>query len=83
VRPHTGFMGSLGQKVLAMVVAKLGIERTAKELGVSQTLVQRFLDGAIPVPDQVLLKAVDALEAPPDVPAVLPDSTKPKGPIII
>jgi hypothetical protein len=65
------------------VVAKLGVERTAKELGVSPTLVQRFLDGGVLVPDQLLLKAVDALEAPQEVPAVLPDSPKPKGPIII
>jgi hypothetical protein len=76
-------MVSLGQQVLAKVVAKLGVERTAQVLGVSPTLVQRFLEGFAPVPDQLLLKAVDALEAPQEVPAVLPDSPKPKGPIVI
>jgi hypothetical protein len=76
-------MVSLGQQVLASVVAKLGVQRTAQALGISQTLVQRFLDGDVLVPDQLLLKAVDALEAPQEVPAVLPDSPKPKGPIVI
>ena len=77
-------MGSLGQQVLERVVAKLGVERTAKELGVSPTLIQRFLHGALPVPDQLLLKAVDALEAPQaSPPALLPESPKPKGPIVI
>ena len=76
-------MGSLGRQVLERVVAKLGIERTAKELAVSPTLIERFLRGALPVPEQLLLKAVDALEAPQTPPAVLPESPKPKGPVVI
>ena len=73
-------MGKLGQRVLAKVVAKLGIERTAGELGVSETMVQRFLDGTMVVPDSLLLKAVDSLEPPSELPvAVRPDLTRPRG----
>lgn len=86
-RAHTQRMESLGQQVLARVVAKLGVERTARELGVKPTLVERFLDGALLVPDALLIKLVDqVLDSAPTTespPALLPDSPKPKGPIII
>jgi len=43
-------------------VKKLGgVEETAAQLGVSPTLIQRFLRGEIMLPDQILLKAVDLL----------------------
>jgi hypothetical protein len=37
------------------------VEETAAQLGVSATLIQRFLRGEIMLPDQILLKAVDLL----------------------
>jgi len=55
-------MRSLGQRVLELVVKKLGgVEETAAQLGVSPTLIQRFLRGEIMLPDPILLKAVDLL----------------------
>jgi hypothetical protein len=53
------------------VVAKLGsVEQAAIQLGVSPTLMQRLLKGQMPVPDQLLLKAMDLLESkPPKSPA--------------
>jgi hypothetical protein len=58
---------SLGQEVLGRLVRKLGgPEAAAARLGISVTLLERFLKGALPVPDSILLKAVDdALEEPP------------------
>ena len=50
----------VGQAVLLKVVATLGGARMAAEcLDISPTLISRFLDGKIPVPDGVLLRAVD------------------------
>ena len=58
---------SLGQEVLGRLVRKLGgPEAAAARLGISVTLLERFLKGALPVPDSILLKAVDdALDDPP------------------
>ena len=51
---------SLGQEVLGRLVRKLGgPEAAAARLGISVTLLERFLKGALPVPDSILLKAVD------------------------
>ena len=57
---------SLGQEVLGRLVRRLGgPEAAAARLGISQTLLERFLKGAIAVPDSILLKAVDyALDDP-------------------
>jgi hypothetical protein len=50
----------VGQAVLLKVVATLGGTAMAAEcLAISPTLISRFLDGKIPVPDGVLLRAVD------------------------
>ena len=63
-------MRSAGQQVLERLVAILGSEKeAAARLGISTTLLRRFLNGSIPVPDQVLLKAVD----------LLPQSERPEG----
>jgi hypothetical protein len=64
-------MRSAGQQVLERLVAILGSEKeAAARLGISATLLKRFLNGSIPVPDQVLLKALD----------LLPQSEQPEGP---
>jgi hypothetical protein len=65
-----GRMRSSGQQVLERLVAILGSEEAAARLGISKTLLKRFLNGSIPVPDQVLLKALD----------LLPQSERPEGP---
>jgi hypothetical protein len=60
-----GRMRSAGQQVLERLVAMLESEQeAAARLGISTTLLRRFLNGSIPVPDQVLLKAVDLLPQP-------------------
>jgi hypothetical protein len=61
----------VGQAVLQKVVATLGGAAMAAEcLGITPTLVSRFLDGKIPVPDGVLLRAVDiVLGHPEELPA--------------
>lgn len=66
-----GRMRSRGQQVLDRVVAQLGsVEQAAIQLGVSPTLLQRLLKGQMPVPDQLLVKAMDLLESkPPKSPA--------------
>ena len=51
---------SIGQAVLQKVVAKLGgVDTAAVQLGIEPSLMSRFLDGTMPVPDNVLLRAVD------------------------
>lgn len=50
----------IGQAVLLKVVAKLGGSYVAaSQLGISLWALDRFLDGTVPVPDPVLLRAVD------------------------
>jgi hypothetical protein len=47
-------------------VEKLGgVRPAAKRLGITDTLMQHFLKGTMPVPDAVLLKAVDVLDETP------------------
>ena len=50
----------IGQAVLQKVVAKLGGSfAAAVQLGVEPPILSRFLDGTTPVPDLLLLCAVD------------------------
>ena len=70
----------MGQEVLGRLVRKLGgPEAAAARLGISVTLLERFLKGALPVPDSILLKAGgDALdEPPPGSPEGRPGSKRP------
>ena len=78
-----GEVMSLGQEVLGRLVRRLGgPEAAAARLGISQTLLERFMKGAIAVPDPILLKAVDfALDDSP-TPAVA-EPFKPKGKPVI
>jgi hypothetical protein len=84
-RRQTQRVQNQGQQVLARVVEKLGsAEHAAARLGVSATLLQRFLSGTIPLPDQLLLKAMDLVVdgVPSETPALAQPQT-PKGPIAI
>ena len=77
----------IGQEVMQRLAKQLGgVGAASARLGVRSTLMQRFIEGAVQVPDHVLLKAVDLLSSsitvePP--PALLPQSPKPKGPPVI
>ena len=78
-------MQNQGQQVLARVVEKLGtVDHAAARLGVSATLLQRLLSGAVPLPDQLLLKAMDLIVdgVPVETPAVV-QPQGPKGPAVI
>lgn len=68
---------SLGRRVLAKIVAKLGgAEAAAERLQIGPSLLRRFVSGSLDVPDVVLLRAVDCLhENPTDVPGAPPIST--------
>ena len=78
---------AIGQEVMQRLAKQLGgVGAASARLGVRSTLMQRFIEGAVQVPDHVLLKAVDLLSSsiaaePP--PALLPNSPKPKGPPVI
>ena len=74
---------SLGQEVLGRLVHRLGgPQAAARRLGISATLLERLLKGAMPVPDAILLKAVDfALDDSP-TPAVA-EPSRPKGKPVI
>jgi hypothetical protein len=78
---------TIGQQVLERVVRKLGgPEQAARRLGISATLLERFLKGGTPVPDAVLLKAVDCVlgsDSQEPIPPLKPASPPPKGPIVI
>jgi DNA-binding transcriptional regulator YdaS (Cro superfamily) len=70
-----------GQEMVLRLVRKLGsAEAAAARLGISPSLVQRFADGLVKVPDALLLKALDLLsEAKDSIPALRPASKPPKG----
>ena len=76
---------SIGQEVIDRLVSKLGgVEKAARRLGIRPGLVQRFLDGSMQVPDQVLLKALDLVNEGADAaPVVLPESKGPRGKPVI
>lgn len=78
-------MQNQGHLVLARVVETLGsVEHAAARLGVSVTLLQRFLSGTVALPDQLLLKAMDLVVdgVPAETPAVAQPAV-PKGPVVI
>ena len=60
----------IGQAVLQKVVDRLGgIGPASVRLGISASLIAKFLDGTIFVPDTVLLRAVDVvLDEQPSIP---------------
>jgi hypothetical protein len=55
--------GIVYRRVLARVAAvEGGAERLARLLGVSSTLVTRWINGQVPVPINIFLKCVDRLQ---------------------
>lgn len=75
---------SVGQEVIARLVTKLGgVEKAARRLGIRPGLVQRFLDGSVSVPDQVMLKALDFVNETGEAPVVLPEFKGPRGKPVI
>ena len=53
---------TLGQQVLVKLVARLGgAEAAAHRLGVSDSLLTRFIEGSVPAPDALVLQAVDVV----------------------
>ena len=75
----------VGQAVISRLVTKLGgVEKAARRLGIRPGLVQRFIDGSVKVPDQVMLKALDVVNEPNDsAPVVLPEFKGPRGKPVI
>jgi hypothetical protein len=73
---------TLGQRVLARVAMQLGgAEIAAQRLGIAPSLLRRFIDGSMPVPDVILLRAVDYIledisEPNPPASQSLPDSKR-------
>lgn len=72
-------MTTVGQQVLKQVVDNFGPEHAAALLGVSESLVEHFVNGTLPVPDSILLKALDLLEVPHALPQQ-PNGNKPNAP---
>jgi hypothetical protein len=53
-----------GRQILERVALQLGgLDNAALLLGISPGLLNRFLNGTLPVPDQILLGAADLLQA--------------------
>jgi hypothetical protein len=64
----------IAREVLAKAATKLGgVGVLARQLGVREGVVRRYLDGHQAVPDPVFLRALDLIEGDPSV--VSPSST--------
>jgi hypothetical protein len=57
-----------GRRVLLKVVQQYGTNDAAARLGITPTLLGRFLAGLMNVPDSLLIRAIDLL--PEDAPSV-------------
>ena len=69
-----------GREVMVRLVRKLGsVELAAARLGIRPGLVQRFAEGLVRVPDNILLKALDLMSESAETPALRPASKPPKG----
>lgn len=67
-------MAKPGQKFVVKLVKHLGGASTAaRRLGVSQRLLERFLDGSTPVPEVILLRMMDLAQ---DTPGFVPPVAK-------
>jgi hypothetical protein len=54
-------MKSIGQRVLERASQKLGEIELATRLGISKIVLRLMLSGVQPVPDPILLKAIDVV----------------------
>lgn len=53
---------TLGQQVLVKLVARLGgAEAASRRLGVSDSMLTRFIEGSVAAPDSLVLQAVDVV----------------------
>ena len=52
---------AVAQRVLERAVQKLGESALASRLGISNVMLRMMIVGAQPVPDSILLKAVDVV----------------------
>jgi hypothetical protein len=69
-----------GREVMVRLVRKLGsAELAAARLGIRPSLVQRFAEGLVKVPDPLLLKALDLMSESGETPALRPAHKGPKG----
>ena len=72
-------MSTVGQEVLARLVAKLGgPDQAAARLGITDTLMRHLLSGVLQVPDAIMLKAVDVWLG--DIPTQPPKSQPSQAP---
>lgn len=71
-----------GRRVLIKVVQQYGTKDAAARLGITPTLLGRFLAGLMVVPDSLLVRAIDLLpEDESSVPAPSQDSPSEIPPI--
>jgi hypothetical protein len=64
----------VGRRLLIKVVQQYGADDAAARLGITSTLLGRFLAGLMNVPDSLLIRAIDLLpEDGPSVPGPSPD----------
>lgn len=74
---------TLGQRVLERATEQLGETQLAIRLGISRTTLRALMAGLRPVPDSILLKAVDVIMSDPTdpvPPAADPPNEKPPKP---
>lgn len=76
-------IGGIGQRIIVKLANKLGAEQTAKLLDIRPSLLMRFIEGTTPVPDQILLTAVDLVleEFPEPKPHTKLEDEKPEKPL--
>ena len=71
-----------GRRVLIKVVQQYGADGAAARLGITATLLGRFLTGLVVVPDSLLVRAIDLLpEDEPSVPAPSQDASNKIPPV--
>jgi hypothetical protein len=72
------------QEVMQKLARKLGVEKASARLGIRPSLLQRFIEGSMPVPDALVLRAADLHKlADQPTPALQPETMGPKGPPVI
>lgn len=53
---------SVGRQLLSRAAAKLGgVEALSERLGIGHRILRHYIEGKEPVPDSVLLRAIDVL----------------------
>ena len=73
-------MPTTGQTALVKLASQLGADAAAERLGISPSLMRRFLTNTLEVPDAVLLRAVDLIAEDTPVPQEKGSTPTPTGP---